>query len=78
MGSVRSLSVAVSAPREALQTANLSSSKIVADSLTGNCRREAAEDGAFALCLLAIQKIPNFRVSLEFHSRQIPADIKAQ
>jgi hypothetical protein len=59
----------------ALQTGSLSSLKIVAASLTGACRRNAPEAEAFVLSLLAIKKIPNFRVSPEFHSRQIPADI---
>jgi len=33
---------------------------------------------AFVPSLLAIKKIPNFRVSPEFHFREIPADIKTE
>jgi hypothetical protein len=52
--------------------------KIVAGTLTGACRRKAPEAEAFVLSLLAIKKIPNFRVSPEFHFREIPADIKTE
>jgi hypothetical protein len=63
-------------PRE--QTISLSSLKIVAGTLTGACRRKAPEAEAFVPSLLAIKKIPNFRVSPEFHFREIPADIKTE
>ena len=60
------------------QTVSLSLLRIAAGPLTGACRRTAPEAEAFVLSLLAIKKIPNFRVSPEFHSREIPADIKAE